>query len=290
MMYSKLENKQILTTEKELDYFMHYNNGEMFYKEEIMLNNIRLVYHIANYYSKNNYYSNLEFDDLVQEGILGLIEAVDKFDISKGNKFSTYAVWWIKHYINKAILDNSKTIRIPVQRQRKNIKRKKIEEELVNELGKIPTVDEINRKLEEENILIDNNEYYSYLNVKNSISLDEDIELNNGDTVSILETIEDTTFSTNMDILFVTELLNNILSIENGFSEKEIEIYRKVNGFDGERISLTACGELYNLSRGRIYNICVTVERKLSVFKSELELEGLTYQDLIEPFQKVKKQ
>jgi RNA polymerase primary sigma factor len=129
----------LLTTEEEIDLAARMAKGDPYAKKRLSEANLRLVVSIAKKYVRRG----MQFLDLIQEGNMGLIKAVDKFDYTKGFKFSTYATWWIRQSITRAIADQARTIRIPVHMVETITKVKKAQSQLLHENGCEPSEDEI---------------------------------------------------------------------------------------------------------------------------------------------------
>lgn len=130
----------LLTKEQEVELAIKYQSGDKKAKDKLVTANLRLVIMAA---KKYNMHTSLSFEDLVQEGNMGLIRAVDSFDSTKGWRFSTYAMYWIKQAISRAILNNSRAIRIPVHMLELKSKYGKVHKELLEELQREPTTEEI---------------------------------------------------------------------------------------------------------------------------------------------------
>ncbi|NCA96265.1 MAG: sigma-70 family RNA polymerase sigma factor, partial [Methanomicrobia archaeon] len=145
MYLKEIGRVDLLRPEEEPILAQRILDGDMAAKNALINANLRLVINIAKHYSRGK---AMDFLDLIQEGNLGLMKAVDKFDYTKGFKFSTYATWWIRQSITRAIDDQARTIRIPVHMVETINKMKRVQRQLVQRFGREPTAEEISDELE----------------------------------------------------------------------------------------------------------------------------------------------
>ncbi len=179
----KLSQIPLLTHDEELTLAEKVSQGDIVAKQELVKSNLRLVVSIAKRYVNRG----VSFMDLIQEGNLGLIKAAEKFNYSYGFKFSTYATWWIRQSISKAIADQSKGVRIPVHVFDTINKIAKVKRKLELSLNRPPTTEEIARNLQMDPVKIDD-----LINISlNSLSIETQVTMKDGNALCVKDFLED---------------------------------------------------------------------------------------------------
>ena len=254
MYLKEIGQVKLLSGDEEIELAKRVSEGDQEAKNKLTEANLRLVVSIAKKYSGRG----LHILDLIQEGNTGLIRAVDKFDWTKGNKFSTYATWWIRQAITRAIADQARTIRVPVHMVEVINKATRCNRKLVQELGREPTVEEIAAELNlpVEKIIDANRTAADTLSLDTPVGDEED--------TSIGSFVEDERTPGPADATSNALLAEALKEILDTLTEREADVLRMRFGmYDGRTHTLEEVGQIFGVTRERIRQIENKAIRKL---------------------------
>ena len=254
MYLKEIGQVKLLTAEEEIELAKRVAEGDKKAKDKLTEANLRLVVSIAKKYSGRG----LHILDLIQEGNTGLIRAVDKFDWTKGNKFSTYATWWIRQAITRAIADQARTIRVPVHMVEVINKSTRCNRKLVQELGREPTLEEIAAELNLpiEKIIEANRTAADTLSLDTPVGDEED--------TTIGSFVEDDNTPGPADVTSNTLLAEALSEILSTLTDREADVLRMRFGmYDGRTHTLEEVGQIFGVTRERIRQIENKAIRKL---------------------------
>ena len=254
MYLKEIGQVKLLTADEEIELAKRVSEGDKRAKDRLTEANLRLVVSIAKKYSGRG----LHILDLIQEGNTGLIRAVDKFDYTKGNKFSTYATWWIRQAITRAIADQARTIRVPVHMVEVINKATRCNRKLVQELGREPTLEEIAAEL---NLPI---EKIIEANRTAADTLSLDMPVGDEEDTTIGSFVEDDNTPGPVDATSNAMLSEALTEILGTLTEREADVLRMRFGmYDGRTHTLEEVGQIFGVTRERIRQIENKAIRKL---------------------------
>ena len=245
----------LLTSEEEKEIAKKVMQGDEYAKKKLCESNLRLVVSVAKKYVGK---TSMSFLDLIQEGNMGLLRAVDKFDYTKGFKFSTYATWWIRQAITRAMADQSRTIRIPVHMVETINKYVKVSRSLMQKLGREATIEEIAKEMD----LTVAKVMEIQRTAQDPISLET--PMGEEDDGKMADVIVDETAKSPIESATQTLLREQLLAVIDTLTPREQEVIRQRYGLlDGKQKTLEEVGKEFSVTRERIRQIEAKALRKL---------------------------
>jgi RNA polymerase primary sigma factor len=257
----------LLTPEEEKDLAQKVKKGNKKARQKMIKSNLRLVINIAKKYS----YLGVPMLDLIEEGNLGLMKAVTKYDPDKGYRFSTYAAWWIKQYITRAVANQGKTVRIPVYVMEMLMRFQKVKKVLQQKMGKVPQMNDMAKRMK---LPVSRVKQLNHM-ASNIASLNAPIG-ESGDS-EFMDLIEDESIVSSVDELSKFLLHERIEGLLSKMTEREAKILRLRFGLneDGVSHTLRDTAKHFGITRERVRQIEAACMFKLRKMMEEQEQEAM---------------
>lgn len=257
----------LIESDEQIRLAVQAQSGDQAARNRLIESNLRFVISIAKGYQNN--ISGLTMNDLISEGNIGLIRSIDKFDKSKGIKFISYAVWWIRQSILQSIYDNGNTIKLPTNKIHTISKIEKIKDSLFSKMGRYPTIDEIYNEMcrvfpDSELSQIDIETLENFNN--SCISINSNVSGDTG-TMTLADVISDN--EKPQDEVMNNDIIRGKIydAFNRSLTEREIEIMKSYFGFEESNMSLKKISEEIGITNERIRQIKEVATRKLRGYK-----------------------
>jgi len=262
----RIKNAPLLTKKEEGDLIRKAKKGHRESRRKIINSNLKLVVNIAKHYA----YFDLPLMDLIAEGNIGLMHAIDKFNPRKGFRFSTYAAWWIRQAITRALIDQGKTIRIPVYMSELMSKCKKAKEQLRQKLNREPTPAELAKKLKLTMEKIGEIDMWTQKKASLEAPVGEDGESQLGD---FLQSTNDGDTASEVESIFNKEQISFLLGNITEREKKVLDLRFGIN--DGKPHTLAQVADILSVSRERVRQIEKEAIKKLKKYYAEQQKKDL---------------
>lgn len=259
-LYLKEINKiPLLSREEENKYARLAAKGDIHGRDMLVKANLRFVVNVAKKYKNKG----IPLSDLINEGNIGLLNAIEKYDVDRGFHFISYAVWWIKQAILKAIGEKSRMIRLPLNRAGELVKIERLKKEYIAVNGNEPELTEL-----AEDLSLSKEHICDLISIsREHISLDTPIDSSEKDSIKLSDSLEDTYYMQTEESVIDNSLKNEIAKLMGDLSLKEADIIEQRFGLNGEiPQSLREIGDRYNLTKERIRQIEKRAIEKLKQF------------------------
>lgn len=245
----------LLTAEEEIDLAKRLSDGDEEARARLSESNLRLVVSIAKRYVGK---TSMHFLDLIQEGNMGLLKAVEKFDHTKGFRFSTYATWWIRQAITRSMADQSRTIRIPVHMVETINKLNRTTRLLLQKLGRDPTIAELAKEMDIPEARVEEIQKIA----QDPISIDTPVGDENHTTIG--DFIEDDSVKAPDELTITKMLREQLIEVLSTLTPREQKVIRLRYGLEDNRVrTLEEVGKIFNVTRERIRQIESKALKKL---------------------------
>jgi RNA polymerase primary sigma factor len=264
--FQEIGKVDLLTAEQEVDLAVKIRNGDIDAQNKLVRANLRFVVSVAKMYQNQG----LSLGDLINEGNIGLVKAAQRFDETRGFKFISYAVWWVRQGIMSAIADQSRVVRLPLNRVGNLTKLGKVYRDLEQEFERKPTTDELAKILE-----ISSDEVAYILQISSrQVSVDAPISNSDESKSTLMDILHNQEQPMPDTELMQDSLKNEVADILSTLDEREAEVIRLSFGIgSNQKATLEEIGERFNLTRERIRQIKENALRKLRSSKRSKKLK-----------------
>ncbi len=257
----------LLTREEENELAIRAAQGDKAAKDKIVTSNLRFVVNVAKKYQNHG----LDLLDLVSEGNIGLLTAIERFDVTKGFHFISYAVWWIRQAVLKAICEKSRMIRLPLNRANELVQIEKARKVITGNQSDEEELLEIAHMLN-----MDSSHVRDMLNIsRDMVSLDAQLRPGDSESASVGDFMEDTRYSNPEELAITKNMQEEIDTVLSTLTEKEAEVIRYRFGLNGKKLmSLKEVGDVFHLTKERIRQIEKKAIRRLQHPSRSARLEA----------------